>query len=88
MRLMAWHLMLSSIKLGGAAFIKWGQWSATREDMFPKVGCCLAGVLQVQVAGGLGCGAVSWPCLQTGRLGDSAAAEKGGSLGPATSKAC
>ena len=42
MRLTAWHLMLASIKLGGAAFIKWGQWSATREDMFPKVSCAAA----------------------------------------------
>lgn len=36
-RLMAWHLLLVGIRASGAAFIKWGQWSATREDMFPAV---------------------------------------------------
>lgn len=30
-------LLLQSCRQGGAAFIKWGQWSATREDIFPRV---------------------------------------------------
>lgn len=33
----AWRLLLVGVRAGGAAFIKWGQWSATREDMFPAV---------------------------------------------------
>jgi len=33
----AWRLLLTGVRCGGAAFIKWGQWSATREDMFPAV---------------------------------------------------
>lgn len=36
-RTAAWQLLLSGVRAGGAAFIKWGQWSATREDMFPAV---------------------------------------------------
>lgn len=36
---LAWRLLLFSIRNGGAAFIKWGQWSATREDMFPTELC-------------------------------------------------
>ena len=39
MRLAAYHLLLWGIRCGGAAFIKWGQWSATREDMFPPELC-------------------------------------------------
>ncbi|KAK9810979.1 hypothetical protein WJX73_003175 [Symbiochloris irregularis] len=39
MRVAAWTLLLAGIKASGAAFIKWGQWSATREDMFPKEFC-------------------------------------------------
>lgn len=39
LRLAAWHLLLVGIRAGGAAFIKWGQWSATREDMFPAEFC-------------------------------------------------
>ena len=60
MRLTAWQLMLASIKLGGAAFIKWGQWSATREDMFPKVlcaggACLVTAAIWGFVAAGWGC---------------------------------
>ena len=36
---LAWSLLLSSIRASGPAFIKWGQWSATREDMFPPELC-------------------------------------------------
>jgi len=39
MRTAAYRLLLWGIKNGGAAFIKWGQWSATREDMFPPELC-------------------------------------------------
>lgn len=39
LRLKAYHLLLWGIRQGGAAFIKWGQWSATREDMFPPELC-------------------------------------------------
>ncbi len=37
LRVAAFKLLLSGCKGSGAAFIKWGQWSATREDIFPKV---------------------------------------------------
>lgn len=40
-RSMAWHLLLWGIRSSGAAFIKWGQWSATREDMFPAEFCSI-----------------------------------------------
>ena len=33
----AWRLLLLGVRNSGAAFIKWGQWSATREDLFPQV---------------------------------------------------
>jgi aarF domain-containing kinase len=36
---LAWRLLLLSIRASGPAFIKWGQWSATREDMFPPELC-------------------------------------------------
>ena len=48
LRLLAWQMLLFGIKLGGAAFIKWGQWSATREDMFPKVRCACSGPVSLQ----------------------------------------
>lgn len=39
LRQSAYQLLLWSIRCSGAAFIKWGQWSATREDMFPPELC-------------------------------------------------
>ncbi|CAL8461811.1 g1342 [Coccomyxa elongata] len=39
LRLRAWRLLLFGIRHSGAAFIKWGQWSATREDLFPQDVC-------------------------------------------------
>ncbi|KAK9819987.1 hypothetical protein WJX72_004814 [[Myrmecia] bisecta] len=39
MRRAAFRLLLVGIRAGGAAFIKWGQWSATREDIFPEDLC-------------------------------------------------
>eukprot|EP01041_Mallomonas_annulata_P003141 gene3141-6180_t len=37
-----WYSMLtSSLAHGGAAFIKWGQWSSTRPDMFPERLCVI-----------------------------------------------
>ncbi|EFJ43831.1 hypothetical protein VOLCADRAFT_106661 [Volvox carteri f. nagariensis] len=35
----AWRLLLGGCRLSGAAFIKWGQWSATRVDLFPDDFC-------------------------------------------------
>ena len=40
-RTAAWQLLLWGIRNGGAAFIKWGQWSSTREDMFPVEFCTI-----------------------------------------------
>ncbi len=37
LRMQAWRLLLLGVRNSGAAFIKWGQWSATREDLFPQV---------------------------------------------------
>ena len=30
---------LTALRCSGAAFIKWGQWSSTREDVFPDEFC-------------------------------------------------
>lgn len=35
----AWQLLLKACRQSGAAFIKWGQWSSTREDIFPEDFC-------------------------------------------------
>ncbi|KAH7445876.1 hypothetical protein KP509_01G027100 [Ceratopteris richardii] len=36
----AWlHLVHRTLELAGAAFIKWGQWAATRPDLFPRDLC-------------------------------------------------
>ena len=42
LRMRAWRLLLLGVRNSGAAFIKWGQWSATREDLFPQVSAHLA----------------------------------------------
>ena len=34
-----WALLLRAIRGGGAAFIKWGQWSSARPDLFPAPFC-------------------------------------------------
>lgn len=40
MLLQVWYGALTrSIGMSGTAFIKWGQWSSTRPDMFPE-GLC------------------------------------------------
>lgn len=39
MRLIAFKCLLWSCRSSGAAFIKWGQWSSTREDIFPEDFC-------------------------------------------------
>ena len=41
-----WYKMLrSTLEMSGAAFQKWGQWAATRPDIFPREMCeCLAGL--------------------------------------------
>lgn len=42
LRTAAFKLLLMGCRSSGAAFIKWGQWSATREDIFPAVSQLLA----------------------------------------------
>lgn len=41
LRTAAFKLLLMGCRSSGAAFIKWGQWSATREDIFPAVSLLL-----------------------------------------------
>uniref|UniRef100_A0A7S3XDK9 Protein kinase domain-containing protein n=1 Tax=Picocystis salinarum TaxID=88271 RepID=A0A7S3XDK9_9CHLO len=38
-RTMVWKFLLLGITSSGAALIKWGQWAATREDLFPTDLC-------------------------------------------------
>ncbi|PNH12285.1 putative serine/threonine-protein kinase [Tetrabaena socialis] len=38
-RVVAWRLLLGGCRRSGAAFIKWGQWAATRADLFPDDFC-------------------------------------------------
>ncbi|MEW5303193.1 MAG: hypothetical protein WDW36_005909 [Sanguina aurantia] len=35
----AWQCLLLACRSSGAAFIKWGQWAATRGDLFPEAFC-------------------------------------------------
>ncbi|KAL3683284.1 hypothetical protein R1sor_001306 [Riccia sorocarpa] len=44
-RKVLWGLLRFCLERGGAAFIKWGQWSATREDLFPEDLCLYLGRL-------------------------------------------
>ncbi|KAL2612019.1 hypothetical protein R1flu_023711 [Riccia fluitans] len=44
-RKILWALLRFCLERGGAAFIKWGQWSATREDLFPEDLCLYLGRL-------------------------------------------
>ncbi|GMH32943.1 hypothetical protein BSKO_00777 [Bryopsis sp. KO-2023] len=39
MKTWAFDRLLAGCRTGGAAFIKWGQWSASREDLFPPEFC-------------------------------------------------
>ncbi|WIA32106.1 hypothetical protein OEZ86_002957 [Tetradesmus obliquus] len=39
LRRRAWRLLLFSSSAAGAAFIKWGQWSSARRDIFPEDFC-------------------------------------------------
>lgn len=39
LRRCAWRLLLFSSSAAGAAFIKWGQWSSARRDIFPEDFC-------------------------------------------------
>jgi len=39
LRAMVWKFLLLGITSSGAALIKWGQWAATREDLFPTDLC-------------------------------------------------
>ncbi len=41
----AWSLLLGGCRRSGAAFIKWGQWAATRVDLFPDDFCEALGSL-------------------------------------------
>ncbi|CAM9758644.1 unnamed protein product [Discosporangium mesarthrocarpum] len=40
-----YNALTQSIAMGGTAFIKWGQWSSTRPDMFPEALCNILSVL-------------------------------------------
>ncbi|CAM9506594.1 unnamed protein product [Chrysoparadoxa australica] len=44
-RPMWYALLVNTIAWSGAAFIKWGQWSSTRPDMFPEALCQALAVL-------------------------------------------
>ena len=46
------ELLRKTLEAAGAFFIKWGQWSATRHDIFPPDMCKELSLLQTQV--GLG----------------------------------
>lgn len=39
MRLQAWRLLLSGCRNSGVAFIKWGQWASSRQDLYPEDLC-------------------------------------------------
>ncbi|KAG0579209.1 hypothetical protein KC19_4G081900 [Ceratodon purpureus] len=43
-----WKMLRYCLERGGAAFIKWGQWSSTREDLFPESLCTILGRLHDQ----------------------------------------
>lgn len=43
-----WVMLRYCLERGGAAFIKWGQWSSTREDLFPESLCRILGRLHDQ----------------------------------------
>jgi aarF domain-containing kinase len=43
-----WVMLRYCLERGGAAFIKWGQWSSTREDLFPDSLCRILGRLHDQ----------------------------------------
>jgi aarF domain-containing kinase len=38
-RRLAWQLLLVGCCRAGPAFVKWGQWSSTRTDLFPQDFC-------------------------------------------------
>lgn len=42
------HYIVTCIGNSGAAFIKWGQWSSTRPDIFPEELCNSLAKLQTQ----------------------------------------
>lgn len=46
LRLLLWLILRFCLERAGAAFIKWGQWSATRADMFPPDLCAVLARLQ------------------------------------------
>ena len=52
----AWcRLLASTLERAGPAFIKWGQWAATRRDLFPRDVC--QALTRLQVRGGRRCDA-------------------------------
>ena len=51
----AWRLLLLGVRNSGAAFIKWGQWSATREDLFPQAGAHLLKLCKFCLSSGALC---------------------------------
>eukprot|EP00959_Pyramimonas_sp_CCMP1952_P163754 3423484-Pyramimonas_sp.AAC.1 len=47
----AWaQLLASTLEAAGPAFVKWGQWAATRQDLFPKYLCKSLARLQTDAA--------------------------------------
>lgn len=42
------HMVHLTLEKAGPAFIKWGQWAATRPDLFPKDLCCELAKLQTK----------------------------------------
>ena len=45
------ELLRKTLEAAGAFFIKWGQWAATRHDIFPPDMCEELSLLQTQVEG-------------------------------------
>jgi hypothetical protein len=48
LRRSAWQLLLWGCRSSGTAFIKWGQWSSARRDLFPEDFCEILGSLHDQ----------------------------------------
>lgn len=48
LRRSAWQLLLWGCRMSGTAFIKWGQWSSARRDLFPEDFCEILGSLHDQ----------------------------------------
>ena len=49
------------LEAAGPAFIKWGQWAATRHDLFPPDFCAILEHLHTQVPRAASASALHWP---------------------------